>query len=579
MSRREHRAPRASSRHPVRIAMTALLVVLVFGVAMIELNIGPDVPYRLSITTSRAAEQCPSPKLHTTDVRVTVAPELRATIEQAVVPLRDQTLPDHECVRVDVRSEPPAATVRSAAIQPVDQAPDLWIPDSSLWESRVPNWQLNRTGSFATSPVVVATSQKALDELGWDEENRPTWRDALTGNRPLAVPRIAEDAADLSAVIALWQSLGKGDDAQRALVATVLAAGRAGVPTEAQAVQEAGSGLSDAPLLPISKQAVTAANQGQGRAALAAVEPTGGSPTLDYPVLAVLRSTGAISAEVATTRERAVRAVVTTLLNSRSAAIAKASGFDVSSARAAATPSVSALDGPRLTEVSTPAPVAGLAPQELAGLVDRITSMSAPSRFLAVFDVSGSMKVQAGNGQNRIQLVSEATHLAGDLLTDRAQTGLWAFSRDLRGQDDIIKIEDVGELGSGPDSHREKLNTSMARTEKLIGGNGTALFKTAVAAMKEMQGQYDPRAGNAVVLFTDGANDDPGGPSLNQTLDDLARLYDPKAPVRLICIGVGNGVDMRQLRAMSNQAGGQAFLLKRPEQVAEVLFDIINRRS
>jgi hypothetical protein len=38
-------------------------------------------------------------------------------------------------------------------------------------------------------------------------------------------------------------------------------------------------------------------------------------------------------------------------------------------------------------------------------------------------------------------------------------------------------------------------------------------------------------------------------------------------------------VDMRQLRAMSNQAGGQAFLLKRPEQVAEVLFDIINRRS
>ena len=96
--------------------------------------------------------------------------------------------------------------------------------------------------------------------------------------------------------------------------------------------------------------------------------------------------------------------------------------------------------------------------------------------------------------------------------------------------------------------------------------------------MKEMKGQYDPRAGNAVVLFTDGENLDRGGPSLRETLDELGRLYDPKKPVRLICIGIGDEIDMKELRAMSSRAGGQAFLAKDPRQLPQVLFDVMNRR-
>jgi Ca-activated chloride channel family protein len=588
MSRHALHPTRARRRHPVRVVMAALLTLLVVGAVMIRMDATPSAIRTLAAKAPLVGAECPSDRLPHTAVTITVAPELKTTIERALKPVLTRTLPDRECVRFTVQAQEPAETVQSAAILPVDRAPDIWIPDSSLWESRVPKWQLNQDGSFATSPVVLATSQKAVDALKWKVKN-PSWPAALAGVRPLAVPRIAEDAAGLTAVITLWQMLGKGDNAQRALAGTVLAAGRAGVPDEAQAIKAAESGAVSAPLLPTSQQAVTAANQGNGTSKLVAVHPTGGgSPSLDYPVLTMLRSDGGTATlEGAAARERAVRAVVSQLLSSRSAGIAQAAGFDIPESRSEATPSpVKATAAADDGTGSVPSPVVGLAPQELAGLVDRITSLSAPSRFLTIFDLSGSMEGSAGNGQKRIAFAATAAKLAGNLLTDRAQVGLWGFSRDLKGtkdtsriSKDIIEIEAIAELKSGPKSHREQLNSSMDGAGERLGGNGTALFSAAVAGMKEMKGQYDPRAGNAVVLFTDGANSDDGGPTLNKTLAELAKLYDPKKPVRLICIGIGADADMKELRAMSSKAGGQAFLAKSPQQLPAVLFDVMNRRS
>jgi Ca-activated chloride channel family protein len=573
MSRHALHPARARRRHPVRIGLASALTLVVAAAVMIRLDAGPDALRTLAARAPLVGAECPSTRLPVTNVNITVAPELAATVKQALTPLLSRTLPDRECVRFTVQPQEPVETVQSAAILPVDRAPDIWLPDSSLWESRVPKWQLNPDGSFATSPVVIATSQKAIDKLGWTDKG-PSWLAALAGNRPVAVPKIAEDAAGLSAVITLWKSLGGGDDAQRALAGTVLAAGRADVPTEAEAIQAAESGSDAAPLLPTSEQAVTAVNKSTGTNGLVAVRPTGGAPLLDYPVLTMVRPNSSATKEAAETRERAVRATVSQLLSSRSAAIAKAAGFEVPESQGAISEAAVSSGGG-----TTPSPVVGLAPQELAGLVDRITSLSAPSRFLTIFDLSPSMHNPAGNGQTRIEFAATAATLAGNLLTDRAQVGLWGFSRDLRGSKDIIKLEDVAVLNSGPNSHRDQVNASMAGAKNLLKGNGTALFQAAVAGMAEMKGKYDPRAGNAVVIFTDGGNFDKGGPTLSKTLTDLAALYDPKKPVRLICIGIGSGANMKQLRAMSSKAGGQAFLAEKPEQLPQVLFDVMNRRS
>jgi von Willebrand factor type A domain-containing protein len=553
--------------------MATFCALLVAGAVAIKLDAAPDSLRTIAAKSPLIGANCPSPRLQTTTVSITVAPELLDTVGQVLTPIRTKTLADRECVRFTLQAQEPTETIQSAQILPLDRAPDIWIPDSSLWKSRIERWKVRQDGSFATSPVVIATSQKAVDQLGWSA-NRPSWLAALAGNRRLAVPQIAEDAAGLSAVITLWQSLGKGEKAQRALAGTVLAAGRAGVPTEKQAIAAVEADSASAPLLPTSEQAVTAANEANTATQLVAIRPTGGSPSLDYPVLSLQRPADA-NAEVTATRERAVRAVITELLGIRSAGIAQAAGFQVPISRTAIPKSVAATP----SAVPSASPITGLAPVELAGLVARITALSAPSRQLVIFDLSGSMGAKTGNGMTRIQLAAAATRASGELLPDRAQVAIWGFSRDLRGKQDRIEIDKMAELGSGPGSHRDAVNAHMIGTAKQLGGNGTALFSTAIAGMQAMNKLYDPRAGNAVVIFTDGENKDKGGPGLSQTLAQLQQLYDPKKPVRLVCIGLGSGVNMKELSMLAAKTNGLAFLLKDPAELPAVLYTAMNERK
>jgi Ca-activated chloride channel family protein len=575
-----HTTSAAPHRHPIRIGLAALLTLVVAAAIMIKLDATPDKLRSVAAKAPLIGAQCPSARLPTTTVSITVAPELEDTVKQSLNPILTRTLPDRECVKFNIQAQEPAETIQSAAILPLDRAPDIWMPDSSLWESRVGRWKLNQDGSFATSPIVIATSQKAVDELGWGKK-KPSWLQALASNRRLAVPEISADAAGLSAVIALWQSLGKGEAAQRALAGTVLAASRAGVPTEAQAIEAVESGSSAAPLLPTSEQAVATENESNTeKDKLVAVQPTGGSPSLDYPVLTMLRAKKDTSGEAGQVRERAIRAVVAQLFNSRSAGIVEAAGFEIPESRVATPAAPTTTDGKTTPSTgASPSPIAGLAPAELAELVARITALSAPSRQLVIFDLSNSMKAKAGNGMTRIQFAAAAAIASGNLLPDRAQVGLWGFSRNLNGKQDLIKIDDVSELGSGTGSHRNALNAHMTGTAKKLGGDGTALYSTAVAGMEEMKKLYDPRAGNAVVIFTDGANEDKGGPSMNATLERLGELYDPKKPVRLVCIGIGSGVDMKELTTLANKANGLAFLAKDPSELPTVLFKAMNERK
>jgi hypothetical protein len=572
----------------------AVLTLLVAGTVVIKLDAGPKGLQQMAAKAPLIGAKCPSKRLPTNTVSLTVAPEIKATVTRALAPLESRTLADHECVKVSITAQEPSETIEGAQILPIDRAPDIWMPDSSLWVSRVPRWQMNRDGSFASTPVVVASSQATLDKLGWTKKKNPNWQQALAGTRALAVPNLSENAAGLSAVIALWQSLGKGDNAQRALAGTVLAAGRAGTPTEEQAIASAQTGSAEAPLLPTSEQAVALANTvATSKSKLVYVHPTGGSPALDYPVLTMVRTVTASSTDDTTTivdsagsRERAVRAVVAQLFSAQANSLVRAAGFQIADRRGSATPAPSSTPL-TLTGASVPAPVAtgspveGLTAQELAGLVDRITLLSAPSRQLVIFDLSGSMAAKVANGQSRIQVAGAAANLAGNLLTDQAQVGLWGFSRDLVGKQDIVKILDVAPLGSrdGSVSHRQKINSLMTGAASRLGGNGTALYSTAVAGMKEMNRLYDPRAGNAVVIFTDGANSDSGGPTLKKTLTELGKLYNPKKPVRLICIGIGSDVDLAELNKLSSRAGGVAYPMKDPQQLPGVLFQALNQRK
>jgi Ca-activated chloride channel homolog len=180
----------------------------------------------------------------------------------------------------------------------------------------------------------------------------------------------------------------------------------------------------------------------------------------------------------------------------------------------------------------------------------------------------------------RSQFAGVAAITAGRIMPDVAQIGLWGFSRDLRGKSDRIEFQKMEALGSpdGKITHAEAVQRDLESMPAKLGGNGTALYATAVAAMRYMKGLYDPRAGNAVVLFTDGFDVNPGGPTLEATVKRIEKLYDPKKPVRLICIGVGAEADIVSLRKLAAAGGGEAYLTKDPGVLPEILFKVMSRR-
>ena len=135
-------------------------------------------------------------------------------------------------------------------------------------------------------------------------------------------------------------------------------------------------------MVPVSEQQVFAADHDAAAGQLAAVYPSDGSPDLDYPVLRVGSPPAADRA--------AVTAVVAALTSPQARAAARAAGFRTPGG--APPPGA----GPT-TGISATAPrQLRLDPKDVAGLIAHLSSLAAPSRLLAVFDVSTSMRQPGG---------------------------------------------------------------------------------------------------------------------------------------------------------------------------------------
>jgi Ca-activated chloride channel family protein len=224
------------------------------------------------------------------------------------------------------------------------------------------------------------------------------------------VPDLAASAEGISALAAVRSSLGGGEAGDTAVVQAVLAAARAAGPGPAEALETASSGSADAALVPVSEQEVFAANAGTADPALVAVYPSEGSPTLDYPVLRV---------GSASDGERvAIDAVVRALTSERARTAVLGAGFRTSDGTAPAAA------GPGTGTVAAAPPVLALDAAEVQGLLARLSSLAAPSRLLAVFDISTSMRAAVGGG-SRATLARDAAKSALTLFPDSSAIGLW----------------------------------------------------------------------------------------------------------------------------------------------------------
>ena len=85
-----------------------------------------------------------------------------------------------------------------------------------------------------------------------------------------------------------------------------------------------------------------------------------------------------------------------------------------------------------------------------------------------------------------------------------------------------------------------------------------------------MQKDWAPGRVNAVVILTDGKNEDPAGITLQQLLANI-KASDPQKPVAITTIGVGPDVDPVALKAISQLGKSDFYNAPAPGDITTVL--------
>jgi hypothetical protein len=545
-ARRWHAAP----------VVAVLLVAALVGGAFAAVRSGLVERTAARLPWASAPAPCPE-----TDVAVVAAPEAVTVVDQILAPLEGRSLPDGSCLRVDVRSEAPSRSVSGEGTTAT--APQVWVPDSSLWVGEMDRWPLRPVGSIGTSPVVLAGIPATVKRLGW-RSRTPSWIEALTPDRRLAAPEMTEDAASLLALLSLARTIGPGPEAEQAVAALVLAAARTPAADLGAAAALARSRERTAPVLLTSRRAVVQLNLDPATEDLSTVRPTGVPAVLDYPVLRVAQ---AGEDPVVGAGGDLVAAALTT---AQAARTAQAAGFGPPSRTVAPT-----------TKAGRAA--AEAAAEQVNRFVSRVRLQAVPSRMLILMDTSRSMVQKVAPGLSRARLASTAALGAGEFLPDDSAIGLWRFAGRQRGgrpYEELARVDELGALDQGT-SHRDVVNAALARLPRQLTAGGTALYDSTLAAIRTMRATYDPSATNAVVVFTDGANDFDAGISLREFQDKAradARAH-PRAPIVLVTIGIGAQADLKALKAMTAPVGGRTYRADTPAALQTVLFDAIANRT
>ena len=216
-------------------------------------------------------------------------------------------------------------------------------------------------------------------------------------------------------------------------------------------------------------------------------------------------------------------------------------------------------------------------PEVLVAILDSWAELRKEARVLLVLDVSGSMGEFAGaDNETKLDLAKSAALSSLDEFKDTDEVGLWVFSTDLGGEHpNWREVVPVGEIGANRDD-------IAAAIERQIPVQGTPLYEVTGVAYETMLEQYDPTMINAVVLLTDGVNDD-GVPSDDD--DQFTELIETlqagsegasSRPVRVFTISYGESADVITLRAISQATSAATYNASNPQTIEQVFTAVIS---
>jgi len=218
-------------------------------------------------------------------------------------------------------------------------------------------------------------------------------------------------------------------------------------------------------------------------------------------------------------------------------------------------------------------------PNVLVDMLNRWSSQRKSARVLLVIDVSGSMKDRASTDstETKLDLAKRAAIDSLDQFKPDDQVGLRVFSTDMGPENDgfFLDLVPIAPVSSN-------LQQLKSQIDGLIPTRGTPLYAVTGRSFDQMVSQYDPTRINAVVLLTDGRNDDgeqsDDDQQLQAVLADLNRQSQGEngLPVRLFTIGYGGDADLGVLRELAEATNGASYDASDPKSITKVFTAVVS---
>ena len=213
-------------------------------------------------------------------------------------------------------------------------------------------------------------------------------------------------------------------------------------------------------------------------------------------------------------------------------------------------------------------------PPVLVELLDLWAQQRKGARVLLVMDVSGSMGEEGDDeGNTKLDLAKQAAISALEQFKADDQVGLRIFSTEISGKEptDYLDLVPLGPIAE----QRERI---QERIRSLVPTQGTPLYTVARASYETMRSTYDPARINAVVLLTDGRNEDDRNTDLQGLLTALRAGSEGQSsrPVRLFTIAYGRDADQGVLRRIAEATNAAAYDASDPATINRVFTAVVS---
>jgi Ca-activated chloride channel family protein len=220
-------------------------------------------------------------------------------------------------------------------------------------------------------------------------------------------------------------------------------------------------------------------------------------------------------------------------------------------------------------------------PRVLTALLDKWAAQRKKARVTLVLDVSGSMGDPADpknpNAGSKLDLAKQAIREAVGLFSADDDISFVIFSTGLGPQKDQ-KVLEVVPRGRVADVG-ERLRSAVAG---LSTASDTPLYEVTKQTYQTAVAQFDPTRINAVVLLTDGKNEDGNPGDDRRQLQDLLNALragnegQASHAVRVFPIAYGADADANTLKAIADASSSAVYSAKDPKTISQVLNAVIS---